>query len=508
MLEMLSISKQFPGVKALDSVNLKADAGRILALIGINGAGKSTLMNILGGIYQPDAGKIVIDGREVEIAGPKDAENNGIAFIHQEPLFFHSLTVSENIFVSNLFGSKVPGLIDKKRAENESRKHLALLGAENINPKTKVEDIPLGERQVVEIARALSIGANIIIFDEPTSSLSLHEKMSLFEVINKLRDEGKTIIYISHFLDEVKEICDDFLVLRDGKMSGNGQVKEVTRADLIRMIIGHELNVENTDRRDRSSADVVLRVDNICSGNLLNGISFELREGEILGLWGLMGSGRTELIRAMFGLDPVDKGEVYIRPAPESSELVRAKKQNLLRYSGYVTENRHADGLYLPMSVWQNCTAANMAEYASSVFQFMNTRKEVQDAKSNIERLSIKVPHASTLAEQLSGGNQQKVIFSKWMNKRARILVLDEPTRGVDVGSKLEIHKLIRILAEQGTAIFLISSEIEEMISLSDRVIVLHDGEIVAEVTEEIDKNTLMNLTFKGEEDNEHAETI
>ena len=310
MLEMNHIVKQFPGVRALDDVTLKASPGKVLALIGINGAGKSTLMNVLGGILKPDEGEIIIDGRQVSLGSPKDAEKNGIAFIHQEPLFFASMSVAQNVYISNLFPGSVPFLVDNRKVEREAKKYLELLGSSDIDPHARMEDITIGARQMVEIARALAMGANIIIFDEPTSSLSMHEKRKLFEVINRLRDDGKTIIYISHFLDEITELCDDYLVLRDGKMSGAGVVTGLQKSDLVTMIIGQKPVALEKKTREQGSDEVMLRVENIQSGNLLRGVDFELKKGEVLGIWGLMGSGRTELIRAIVGLDRTDAGTV------------------------------------------------------------------------------------------------------------------------------------------------------------------------------------------------------
>ena len=494
MLEMTNIKKHFPGVKALDNVSLKAEPGRVLALIGINGAGKSTLMNILGGLVKEDSGEIKIEGEQVSINSPKDAEKSGISFIHQELLYFYSMTVAENIFITNLFKSKVPGLVNKKTAAQEAVKYLKLLGAENISPLSSMEDIPIGERQMVEIARALAVGAKIIIFDEPTSSLSLHEKQSLFKVIRNLRNEGKTVIYISHFLDEIEEVCDDFMVLRDGKMSGTGKVADVEKSDLVRMIIGQNIVQEQKEKRSFENSEVILQVDNIQRGQLLKGVSFEIHKGEILGLWGLMGSGRTETVRAMFGLDKIDAGDVYF---DLGNGLEKIHKQKLLEESGYITESRHNDGLFLDMNIWQNCTSSTLGRFSSRIAQFMNTKSEVSSTEKLIQEVNIKVPNAYALASELSGGNQQKVIFAKWMNKNAKLLVLDEPTRGVDVGSKMEIYKIIKRLAEEGTSILVISSEIEEMLELSDRAIVLQDGKIVASVEDDITKDKLMNLVFQ-----------
>lgn len=493
MLEMKNISKQFPGVRALDNVSLTAKPGRVLALIGINGAGKSTLMNVLGGVLKNDEGEILIDGKCVVLNDPKDAEKNGIAFIHQEPLFFASMTVAQNIFISRMFQSAIPGIVDEKKANREAKRYISMLGVE-INPAAKMEDITIGARQMVEIARALAMGANIIIFDEPTSSLSLNEKECLFRVIDGLRKDGKIIIYISHFLDEITELCDDYLVLRDGKMSGSGVVEGLQKSDLVTMIIGQEVEKVQKQIRKIHWDEAVLKVENIRSGNLLCGIDFTLHKGEILGIWGLMGSGRTELLRAMFGLDRVDGGNVYYR---EGSSLKPIKKDALLRRCGYVTESRHTDGLFLNMNIAINCTSATLDRYTSKKTKFIDSKKEYSDTEALIKQLNIKVPDPNTIACQLSGGNQQKVIFAKWVNKNADILVLDEPTRGVDVGSKMEIYKIIRKLADTGTSVILVSSEADEMVDLSDRVIVLKGGNIITSVeNEDINNNNLMTLAL------------
>ena len=496
MIKMTNITKTFPGVKALDSVNLEANDGRILALIGINGAGKSTLMNVLGGVLKHDSGSIVVNGEEKKFRNPKESQQAGIAFIHQEPVFFASMTVAENIFISDLFGSGVPGVIDKKKAIRESKNYLSQLGT-TINPKAKMEDISIGERQIVEIARALALGAHTIIFDEPTSSLSLNEKEKLFEVINTMKADGKTIIYISHFLDEIMELCDDYLVLRDGKTVGMGSMENVTKNDLVRLIIGQDIGVlEKKTPTINKEKEVVLRVKNVNRGNLLKGVEFDLYKGEVLGICGLMGSGRTELIRSMFGLDYVDSCETYLSV---NGELKKAKKQALLRSCGYLTENRHHDGLFLQLPIWENITAPSLGRYSSRV-GFMKEKDEYKSASEFVKKLSIKVPDATSLASQLSGGNQQKVIVAKWLDKNADILILDEPTRGVDVGSKLEIQKLVRKIAEEGKSVILISSEMDEMADLSDRVIVLRGGKICEEVTgSDINSNNLMSLALAKE---------
>lgn len=497
MLEMNNITKKFPGVRALDNVTLKAEPGKVLALIGVNGAGKSTLMNILGGILKQDEGEILINEKKVTMNSPKDAEKNGIAFIHQEPLFFSSMSVAQNVFIGNLFKSNFPFLTDNKKAEREAKKYLRLLGTDDIDPHSAMEEITIGARQMTEIARSLAMGANIIIFDEPTSSLSLHEKNKLFDVIRKLKQEGKIIIYISHFLDEITELCDDYLVLRDGKMSGAGVVEGLHKEDLVTMVIGQKPSAAEKKAAGNLSEETILKVSHIVSGNLLQDVNFELRKGEILGIWGLMGSGRTELVRAVLGLDRIDAGEVFFMDKDKS--LKKIKKNTLLKKVGYVTESRHYDGLFLNMDITNNCTAAKLDNYCTRRMKFIRADKEVQDTKKLIQKLNIKVPDEKTPASLLSGGNQQKVVFAKWLNKGAPVLILDEPTRGVDVGSKMEIYKIIRKIAAEGTSVLLISSEVDEMVDLSDRVIILKRGRITESVEgRDISNSNLMKLALSG----------
>jgi len=496
-LRMSGICKAFPGIRALDDVSFESRAGEIVGLVGVNGAGKSTLMNILGGVTQPDKGKIFIDEDEVAIHSPKEAAHHGVSFIHQEPQFFASQTVAENIFISHLFTHpRFPFIVDKKAANREARRHLETLGSD-IEPKSKVGSLSVGERQIVEIARALAVGSQIVILDEPTSSLSFKEKETLFNVVNSLKREGKAIIYITHFLDEVLELCDTFVVLRNGQLHGQGAIREVTKEDIVRMIIGRNVAVESVARRE-VKGDVALKVEKVRSPQFSRDLSFVLRRGEILGLWGLMGSGRTELVRAIVGLDPIEGGSLFL--AVDGS-LVAIPPHRLLSHCGYITENRHADGLFLTQPVWRNITATALGRYASKVLRFLNVGKELEASTAHIESLRIATgqgPHSR--AETLSGGNQQKVIFAKWLNRQPTILLLDEPTRGVDVGAKMEISGLIRTLARGGASILLISSEVEEMVSLSDRVLVLRGGEIAGTVEgADINNAMLMRLAL-GEE--------
>ncbi len=495
-LRMSHVSKSFPGVQALDDVSLIGHAGEMMGLVGVNGAGKSTLMNILGGIFPADSGEILVNGEPVQLRSPKDADRHGIAFIHQELLFFASQTVAENIFISNLPTSKMlPIFVDKAAAIEKAEIYLTMLGA-GIKGTTRMEELSVGEKQIVEIARALATGAEIVIFDEPTSSLSVREKRNLFDIIRRLKSEDKTIIYISHFLDEIMELCDSFFVLRNGKVAGQGQVENTTKNDIIHMVVGQDVGALQAHARPAKRMPV-LKVEHLQSGSLLNDISFQLFEGEVLGIWGLMGSGRTELIRAMLGLDRINHGEISFA---EDGELRPIKPNRLLQHCGYVTESRHADGLFDAEPVWKNITATNLGAYAKGLWRFLDTRREADTARDFIKSLSIKTLDHTTRVSNLSGGNQQKIIFSKWLHKRPKILILDEPTRGVDIGAKREIGNLITSLASEGTSTLLITSEVEEMVQLCDRVLVLRNGTIVNDVDgRHIEEATLMAMAL-GEE--------
>ncbi len=495
-LAMTGISKSFPGVRALHDVALEVRSGEIVGLVGVNGAGKSTLMNVLGGIYPPDGGEIRIGGARVAFGSPKDASRHGIAFIHQELLYFGSQSVAENIFISHLFMSHaIPFFVDKREANRAAQRYLDMLGS-RIRPTARMEDLSVGERQIVEIARALATGADIVILDEPTSSLSLREKRILFDILRRLRSEGKAIVYISHFLDEILELCDRFVVLRNGEVHGKGRTAEVTKSDIVRMIIGRDL-IAKPRSAASAGARPVLEVEGLRSGHLLNDVTFRLGSGEIVGIWGLMGSGRTELLRGLLGLDPIDAGT--IRFAADGPPAAIAPDE-LLRHCGYITESRHADGLFLAQPVWKNVTAPTLDRYARGVFRFLDTLREMTTAVGYIESLRIATPRADTAVASLSGGNQQKVVFAKWLNRGPRMLVMDEPTRGVDVGAKLEIQGLISDLARQGTSVLLVSSEVEEMVNLCDRVLVLRDGHIASEVVgDAINNARLMSLAL-GEE--------
>lgn len=477
------ITKMFPGVKALDQISFTARSGRITGLIGVNGAGKSTLMNIIGGMFPPTEGRILLDGKELRFHSPQDAERCGIGFIHQEPVMFNSLSVAENICISRLKGTVHYGNI---RAE--AKKYLDMMGC-SIDPRAKVGDLPIGERQMVEIARALSAGGRVLLFDEPTASFSDKEKERLFEVMRTLRDNGSIVFFISHFLDEIEEITDDLVVLRDGRKVLEGETAAITREQILENMISGQVQHLNQD--SWASDRVVLEVQDLTAGKAPQQVSFRLRAGEIVGLWGLMGSGRTELLRTLYGLEKLESGT--IRYAPSGAELREVSPVQLREHCGFVTEARHDDGIFLPWTIWENISAPNLRRFLKKKSCFLNDKAQKQEAETYLKRLNIKAPNINVRLENLSGGNQQKVIMAKWLMRAPDVFLLDEPTRGVDVGAKAEIHRLIQDLARQGTAVLLVSSEIEEISLLSDRVLVLNHGRITAEVSkDQIDKQTLM----------------
>lgn len=491
-LQIDQLSRGFPGVQALDGVSITAYAGQVLGLVGVNGAGKSTLMNLLGGILQPDSGRILIEGVEVKIPNPRAAEDLGIAFIQQEIQVFDTLRVFENIYIADLNKWKKAGIfpfINKNELRRNALTYLELLGCD-IDVNRFVGRLTVGEKQMIQIARALSQGGKILLFDEPTASLSTKEKERLFDVIRKLRDSGITIIYISHYLDEIFEICDRAIVLRDGAVTGGDRVDRLTKKMLVKYMIGRDIE-EITEQRRPSLGEVLLEVKDVSGERLPLNVGFSLREGEILGVWGLMGSGRTELMRTLLGFDRMASGRVFYRV---EDKLVPVRGSELFRYSGYLTEGRHHDGLFLQMPLWQNITSAALDRFSSGITRVLNKGKERSSAREYMGRVNVKATSEEMLTYQLSGGNQQKVIIAKWFMKDPKILFMDEPTKGVDVGAKVEIQRMIFERANSGTAFVIVSSEMEEMMALCDRMIVLHNGCLVSEIEkDEFSKERLMS---------------
>lgn len=484
-LEMRHITKRFPGVQALTDVSLEAYAGEALALIGANGAGKSTLMNVLGGVIRADEGEILLGGQSVEIHTPLDAVRHGVAFVHQEMAMLPTMTVAENIHITD-FPTQA-GLIRTSQMAEETEKVLDRLGCQ-FSAKTRVAELSAGDRQMVEIARALLGEPKVVIFDEPTSSLTAREKTRLFDVIRSLKKEGVTVIYITHFLDEVFQICERAMVMRGGEGVGSGLLTELTTADIVHMMIGDVEIQASAKPQPALDAPVVLRITELSRAGVLKDINLELHQGEVLGLWGLLGSGRTEVARSVVGLDPYDRGTIELR-IDGSLKIVKGTEAQ--RWVGMVTEDRRNEGLLLPMSVKENISLANLRGLMNK-WGLINQKREKQSAEQFVERLNIKISSMKQPVRTLSGGNQQKVVVGRWLELNPPIFIMDEPTRGLDVGAKAEIRKIIFELANSGASILVIDSEIVEMMALAGRYLVMNRGQIVAELPGDASKNDLM----------------
>jgi ABC-type sugar transport system ATPase subunit len=480
------VTKAFPGVQALSGVRLEAYRGQVLALMGANGAGKSTLMNVLGGITQMDAGTITIDGVPIQIGSPRDARDHGIAFVQQELNVVPSMSVAENILITS-FPTK-GGLIDGKLMRARAAALLKQLNCP-FSVDEIVENLSMGDRQMVEIAGALARKPKILIFDEPTSSLTSREKRKLFEVIVSLRQQGVVIIYVTHFLDEIFEICERVTVLRNGATVGTRMIDEVTPLEVVHMMLGQTHSEERLTEPHPRSGKPLLTVSGLGREGVLADVSLTIHEGEIVGLWGLLGSGRTELVRALTGLDPIDMGELHF---DAGGGLSAVTPQQLHRQVGLVTEDRRGEGLLLTQSVYQNLSLASLGNLLNR-FLMIDRGREQTLAKELIERLGIKVSSPAQQVGTLSGGNQQKVVFGRWLATKPKLFILDEPTRGLDVGAKAEILKLVVDLARSGVSILIISSEIEELMRVCDRYLVMSRGRIIEEVSGSSTKAELMD---------------
>ena len=478
ILEMKGIDKSFPGVHALDHVDLEIRKGEVLALMGENGAGKSTLMKVLTGIYTKDSGTITYEGKEVEFHSAREAQDNGVIIVHQELNMLGHLTVAQNIFIGREFKKGIK--IDDKKMNEEAQKLFDRMNVD-IDPRETMSKLTVGKQQMCEIAKAISHDAKIIIFDEPSAALTETEIEQLFKIIRDLRSQGMGIVYISHRMDEIKTITDRVTVMRDGGYVGTLITADSTKEDIINMMVGR---VIYEDPKEHSmvapDAPVVLKVENLNAGKMVQNVSFELRKGEILGFSGLMGAGRTETARALFGADPKQSGKISIRGKDgQLREVTINSPQDAVKYGiGYLSEDRRRYGCVVQKSVTENTTLATMEEFTSGIF--INKSKEKEVSEKYVKELATKTPNCEQLVVNLSGGNQQKVVIAKWLTRDSEILIFDEPTRGIDVGAKAEIYELMNQLAEQGMAIIMISSELPEIINMSDRVIVMRSGEISA----------------------------
>ena len=491
-IEMRGIDKSFGGNAVLKDAGFLLDHGEIHALMGENGAGKSTLMKILTGVYTRDAGTVLVDGQEVCYKNPQEAERAGIVFIHQELNVLFDLTVEENMFLGKEI-KKGFGVCDKKAMRQEVKKILDRLGVE-IDPGQRMNELSVGQQQMIEIAKALMVDAQVIIMDEPTAALTQSETTVLFQVVNSLREKGVSIVYISHRMEEIFELCDRITVLRDGSYIGTKEIKKTDMNDVVKMMIGREIG-ERYPVRDVKIGDVAFEVKGLTCPGVFQNVSFQVHAGEVLGVSGLMGAGRTEIMQAIFGNMPHVSGETYLN----GKQIVNRNPQEAMKNGiGFITEDRKVEGLMLEESIMNNISIANLGRISS----YGVLKKESEDGlvKRGIEELHIKCFGPQHECNNLSGGNQQKVVFAKWIYTEPKILILDEPTRGVDIGAKKEIYSIINDLAEKGVAIIMVSSELPEVLGMSDRVMVVHEGRVTGMLMkEEANQENIMILATGGE---------
>ncbi len=489
LLEMNHISKAFPGVQALDDVSLKVRPGSVHALVGENGAGKSTLMKCLFGIYIKDSGEIILDGKNEEILSTRQALDLGVSMIHQElhPIRFRP--VMENIWLGRF--PKKGIAVDKKAMIRKTRELFKEIDLD-INPETAAGDLSPSNLQLVEIAKAVSYNAKIIIMDEPTSSLTNNETEHLFKIIKQLQKKGCAIIYISHKMEEILQICDEVTIMRDGKYIGSWFASELTTDEIINKMVGRELTNRFPPKDTVPKSDVILKVNDFCSpiARSFQHISFELHKGEILGIGGLVGAQRTELVEAIFGLRDVASGEVYKNGKKIDIHCVSDAKQNGL---ALLTEERRASGVFAHLSVLDNTVIAAQRKFASN--GVLNGSKRIKAAREKSKELNVKTPTLETEMENLSGGNQQKVLFGRWLLTEPDILILDEPTRGIDVGAKYEIYSIMLDLVRQGKSVIMISSEMPELLGMADRIMVMCEGKLTGILNRsEADQVSIMRL--------------
>ena len=484
ILSMKGITKSFSGVAALKNAALDLKAGEVVALMGENGAGKSTLMKILTGIYSKDSGEIQYMGQEVCFKGPAESEEAGISIVHQELNMMNDLTVAQNLFIGR---EEMNGfLIDDKKMNEKARELFKVLKID-INPAEKIGNLTVGKQQMVEIAKAISSKAKVIIFDEPTAALTDSEIEELFKVIRDLKKQGTGMVYISHRMDEINVISDRVIVMRDGEYVGTLITKECSKDDIIKLMVGRaifgEPKIASNVAKD---APVVLKCENLNRGKAVKDVSFELRKGEILGFSGLMGAGRTEVARLIFGADKKDSGKIFING---KEATINTPQDAVAHGIGYLSEDRKRYGLIVDKSVEENTVISSLNDFVKGIFIDKAKSKEV--SQKYVESLKTKTPSVSQLVKKLSGGNQQKVVIAKWLVKNSDILIFDEPTRGIDVGAKSEIYALMERLAKEGKSIIMISSELPEVLRMSDRVIVMCEGRItgildIAEANQEV----------------------
>jgi ribose transport system ATP-binding protein len=496
IIDFEAITKRFPGVVALDKVSFSIANGEIHAIVGENGAGKSTLMNILGGQIQPDGGEVIFKEKSVRIPNPHASISMGISIVYQEFKLCPNLSVVENIYLGReKEGGR--GRVNWRRMAAASREVLESLGAD-INPRTRVGNLSIAQQQIVEIAKAMSLNVDVLIMDEPTSALTLTETENLFTNLRRLKEQGVTVIFISHRLDEVFKITDRISVLRDGKYLGTNETREVDIDQVVTLIAGRELSSElsheHKKEEDEAGRRIALDVKGLSRGRYFSHVTFQLYEKEILGIYGLQGAGRTELLETLFGIERADKGEVIV-----FGKKVEIRRPSDAIGSGFamVPEDRRKTGLFSNLDVKDNISVANIKE--NSQFGFVNRRKILEIAREFVGKIEIKVRSINQMVKNLSGGNQQKVIVSRWLATNPKVFLVDELTRGIDVGAKAEIYKILRGLRDDGLSILLVSSELPEILAECDRVLVMRNGKLVADFPiEEVSKEKVIRFALKG----------
>lgn len=491
-IEMRGIDKSFGGNAVLKNVGFLLDDGEVHALMGENGAGKSTLMKILTGVYTKDAGQVIVDGKEVCYNNPQEAEKAGIVFIHQELNVLFDLTVEENMFLGKEI-KKVFGICDRKAMRKRVQEILDMLGVD-IDPTQRMDELSIGQQQMIEIAKALMVDAKVLIMDEPTAALTQSETEVLFKVVNSLRQKGVSIVYISHRMEEIFELCDRITILRDGTYIDTKRIADIDMNDIVKMMIGREIG-ERYPVRNSKIGDVAFEVKNLNCPGAFENVSFEVRAGEVLGVSGLMGAGRTEIMQAIFGNMPNVTGQLFL----DGKEIKNKNPQQAIQNGiGFITEDRKVEGLMLEESIMKNISLANLGRISNG--GVINKKKEQELVNKGIEELRIRCFGPQHECNNLSGGNQQKVIFAKWIYTNPKVLILDEPTRGVDIGAKKEIYNIINELAAKGVAIIMVSSELPEVLGMSDRVMVVREGEVRGILNkEEANQESIMTLATGGE---------
>jgi len=493
-IEMRGIDKSFGGNAVLKDAGFVLDSGEIHALMGENGAGKSTLMKILTGVYTKDAGTIIVDGQEVCYKNPQEAERAGIVFIHQELNVLFDLTVEENMFLGKEIKHSFC-VCDKKAMRLEVEKILNRLGVK-IDPGTRMDELSVGQQQMIEIAKALMVDAKVIIMDEPTAALTQSETEVLFQVVNSLREKGVSIVYISHRMEEIFELCDRITILRDGSYIGTKKIAETDMNDVVKMMIGREIG-ERYPSRDTKIGNVVFEVQNLSCQGVFENVNFQVHAGEVLGVSGLMGAGRTEIMQAIFGNMPHVTGSIFLNGKEIHNKNPQKAMENGI---GFITEDRKVEGLMLEESIMKNISIANLKRISKNGVLQSQTEQEL--VKKGIEELHIRCFGPQHECNNLSGGNQQKVVFAKWIYTEPKVLILDEPTRGVDIGAKKEIYNIVNDLAAKGVAIIMVSSELPEVLGMSDRIMVVREGVVRGILSkEEADQEKIMILATGGELD-------